>query len=169
MAIFKRKEHVTQLKYKLNNRCSNNQAEQLAIVKTLEAIATLHIEENSPRTAAIITDSRIALDSIKNLNNHSHLIEEIRKRLLNLERSDWTVVFSRVKAHTGILGNELADQLAKAAARDNHETVSYNRVPMSTLHRELEETKLNWKKRWKKAQRLPKPNNSFLRYQIDLN
>ena len=94
MAIFKGKEHVTQLKYKLNNRCSNNQAEQLAIVKALEAIATLHTEENSPCTAAIITDSRIALDSIKNLNNHSHLIEEIRKRLLNLERSDWAIVFS---------------------------------------------------------------------------
>jgi len=77
--------------YKLDNRCSNNQAEQLAITKALEAIETIDIEENSPRTVAIITDSRIALDSIKNVNNHSYQIEEIRKRLSKLERSNWTV------------------------------------------------------------------------------
>ena len=57
----------------------------------------------------IITDSRISLDSINNVNNHSYLIEEIRKRLSKLERSNWTVAFAWVKAHAGILGNELAD------------------------------------------------------------
>jgi ribonuclease HI len=81
VAIFNGKELVTQLKYKLDNRCCKNQAEQLAIAKALEAIETTDIEENSPRTAAIITDSRIASDTIKNVNNHSYPIEEIRKRL----------------------------------------------------------------------------------------
>jgi len=103
LAIFTGKELVTQLKYKLDNRYSNNEAGQLAISKALEAIETIDIEENSPRTQAIITDSRIALDSIKNVNNPSYLIDEIRKRLSKLERSNWTVAFSWVKAHTGIL------------------------------------------------------------------
>ena len=147
MAIFIGKELVTQLKYKLDNRCSNNQAEQLAIAKALEAIETIDIKENSPRTAAILTDSRITLDSIKNVKNHNYLIEEIRKRLLKLERSNWTVAFSWVKAHTGIHGNELADQLAKAAARTRDKTPSYNRIPLSTLSSELEEeTKQQWQK-----------------------
>jgi ribonuclease HI len=94
VAVFTGEELVTQLKYKLDNGCSNNQAYQLAIAKALAAIETINIEENSPRTAVIITDSRIALDSIKNLNNHSCLIEEIRKRLSKQERSNWTVTFS---------------------------------------------------------------------------
>ena len=117
VAIFSGNKLVTKLKYKLDNRCSNNQAEQLAIAKALEALETIDIEENSPRTAAIITDSRISLDLIKNVNNHSYLIEEIRERLSKLERSNWTVAFAWVKTHAGILENELADQLAKTAAR----------------------------------------------------
>jgi ribonuclease HI len=59
-------------------RCSNNQAEQLAIVKALEVVESLNIDDSSQRTAAVITDSRVALDSIKNAQNHSFLIEEIR-------------------------------------------------------------------------------------------
>ena len=66
MAIFLGKELVTKLKYKLDNRCSNNQAEQLEIAEALVALETTDIEENSTRTAAIITDSRISQDSIKN-------------------------------------------------------------------------------------------------------
>ena len=128
VAIFTGKELVTQLKYKLDNRYSNNEAGQLAISKALEAIETIDIEENSPRTQAIITDSRIALDSIKNVNNHSYLIQETRKRLSKLEGSNWTVAFSWVTTHAVILGNELADQLATAAARGKDKTISYSRI-----------------------------------------
>jgi ribonuclease HI len=88
VAIFSGKELVTELKYKLDNRCSNNQVEQLAITKALEALETTDIEENSPRTATIITDSRISLDSIKNVNKYSYLIEEIQESISKLERSN---------------------------------------------------------------------------------
>jgi ribonuclease HI len=47
------------MKHKLHARCSNNQAEQMAIVKALQAIQTIKINKNIPRTIIIHTDSRI--------------------------------------------------------------------------------------------------------------
>jgi ribonuclease HI len=54
---------VAQLKLKLDSRCSNNQTEQLAIVKALEAIESLHDKSIYPCTATIFTDSRVILDA----------------------------------------------------------------------------------------------------------
>jgi ribonuclease HI len=64
VAIFVGKELAVQLKFKLDNKCSNNQAEQPAILKTLELIETIEITENSPPTATIFTGSRISIDSL---------------------------------------------------------------------------------------------------------
>jgi len=117
-----------------------------------QALESTDIEENSPSTAAIITDSRISLDPIKNVNNHIYLIEEIRKRLFKLESSNWTVTFAWVKAHAWIFGNELADQLAKTAARDKDKTTYYSRIPLNTLFWELEEeSKLKWQQKWEES------------------
>jgi hypothetical protein len=52
------------LKFKLDNKCSNNQAEQLAIAKALEAI---DVVENSPHMIRIFTDCRITTNSLKNV------------------------------------------------------------------------------------------------------
>jgi ribonuclease HI len=56
-----------------------------------------------------------------------------------LERTNWTVEFSWVKAHVGIYGNELADKLAKAAACNRDTTVSFNRIRKSKLYSKIEE------------------------------
>jgi ribonuclease HI len=74
VAIFLKDELKAQHKYKVDNRCSNNQAEQLAIIKALELIPEINIEENTPRTIGIYTDSRITIDSLKNATNHRSLI-----------------------------------------------------------------------------------------------
>jgi hypothetical protein len=71
VAIFRGTELVTPSKYRLDNRCSNSQAEQLAIVKALEALESLNIGNRSQRTATVIIDSRVALDFIKYILNHS--------------------------------------------------------------------------------------------------
>jgi len=113
IAIFKNKHLLFQLRYKLAERCSNNQAEQLAIAKALEKIQDLsHLQENQ-RTAAIHTDSKITPDAIANLRNHQNLVEQIREEIRRLEKDNWTVHFTWVKAHNNIYGNEPADQLAK--------------------------------------------------------
>jgi ribonuclease HI len=89
---------ATQIKSRLDSKCSNNQAEQIAIINALEAVATLNIPENSPRTAMIYTDSRITLDSLQDHKNHAYLIEEIRKRAATLQESNWKIKFTWVKA-----------------------------------------------------------------------
>jgi len=95
--------------------------------------------DSSPRTATVFTDSRITLDSLKNANNHAYLIEEIRKSISRLEGPKWKIEFSWVKAHAGIFGNEIADRLAKEAARSKDAETAFNRIPISTLYYELEE------------------------------
>jgi hypothetical protein len=72
-----------QMQYKLGNECSNNQVEQLAIMKALEKMEEL---QDIQGTAVIHTDSRITLDSVKNSKNRNYLIEEIRQKIRILQR-----------------------------------------------------------------------------------
>jgi len=68
VAIFVDKALVAQLKFKLYNRCSNNQAVQLTFAKALEVIESIDISETSPRT---VTISQVCiLRAIKNFFHH---------------------------------------------------------------------------------------------------
>jgi ribonuclease HI len=58
-----------QIKYKLHNSCSNNQAEQTAILKALNTLGTIKLSQGVPRTAKIHTDSKIILLSLENPKN----------------------------------------------------------------------------------------------------
>jgi ribonuclease HI len=121
VAVFTGKALTEQLKFKLDNRCSNNQAEQLAIVKALEVIEPQE-NHNKRRTAVIYMDIKITLDSIRNAKNHNHLIEEIRNRAATLNKKNWKTEFKWVKAHAGIFRNEIADQLVKEATQNYYVT-----------------------------------------------
>ena len=68
--IIKGSEMIAKLQFKLDNRCSNNQAEQLAILKALEKLEVLTRQSINPLSTTIFTDSRITLDSLPNFNNH---------------------------------------------------------------------------------------------------
>jgi len=93
----------------------------------------------NPIWATIFTDSRITLDSLQNHKNHGFLVEEIRKKFASLEGSGWQIRFSRVKVHTGVHGNELADKEAKEAAQRAATHYEYTRIPKSYLcHRAAE-------------------------------
>jgi len=132
-------ELVAKVQLKLDNRCSNNQAEQLAILKVLETIESMNSLSINPRTATIFTDSRVSLDSLHNANNHAHLGEEIRKKVTSMVRAKWKIKFSWVKARAGIYGNEMADRLAKETARSDGTNYGYSRIPMSAIYREAAE------------------------------
>ena len=58
---------VHQLKFKLHGHCSNNQAEQIAILKVLEKLEELPAGQDNDECVAIYTDSKITLDLMQNV------------------------------------------------------------------------------------------------------
>jgi len=106
----------------------------LAIFKALENIQNMDTNE---KTVQIYTDSRIALESLKKRKSHKHLIEKIRRKVIELERQNWKIEFNSIEAHAGHQGNELADEFAKEAAKNSDIKVSYERIPKIAVKSEL--------------------------------
>jgi ribonuclease HI len=90
-AIYFNKQLVKQCKYKFHSHCSNNQAQQIAILKALEQLPKL--EEPTDRKAAIFTYSKGVINSLKNHATHGFLIEKIRNKVQNLSTQSWTIHF----------------------------------------------------------------------------
>ena len=168
MVILKGSDVTARHKLKLANSCSNNQAEQLAIQNALE-IELLNTESINPPTAIIYTDCRVALDSLRNPNNHSFLVEETRKKTASLEKSEWRIKFSWVKAHAGTLGNEIADRLAKEAARSENMQYVFDRIPKSILNQKAEEgTKQKLQTEWSMTHKAAATRQYFPAVQVRL-
>ena len=72
------------------------------------------------KTASVYTDSLTTLDSKKNNRIHTSLIEEIRRKVHEMENREWKIRFRWVKGPAGTWSNEFADRLAKEAAANRH-------------------------------------------------
>jgi len=136
-------------KFRLHNRCTNNQAEQIAILKSLEYAMSIQLDD---KTATVYTDSQTTLDSLINNRIHTSLIEEIRRKAHEMEKEGWKIRFRWIKGHAGTWGNELADQLAKEAAANTDIPTCYNRVPKSVVKSELKAKSVErWQSEWNKT------------------
>jgi len=60
-----------------------------------------------------------------------------KKQLMEMEKINWKIQLSWVKAHVGIQGNELAETLAKEAATNSDIKELYKIVPKSVVISEL--------------------------------
>ena len=83
IAVFEDTNLIATQKFRLNGRCTNNQAEQLAILQALEYIRS---RQDAGKTSTIFTDSRITLQLLTNHKRHTNLIDKIRNKVMELER-----------------------------------------------------------------------------------
>ena len=72
IAIFLDNNLTATLKYRLNGQCTNNQAEQMAI---LEALEYIQYRESGEKSVLVHTDSQITLQLLQNQKKHTCLIE----------------------------------------------------------------------------------------------
>jgi len=149
IAIFSDNNLTATLKYRLNGRCSNNQAGQVAILKASEYI---QYSKADKKTVLLYTDSRITLKLLQNQKKHTHIIEQIRTKVIEMEQQDWIVEFNWIKAHAGNRGNEQADQMAKEAISSKTIEECYTRIPKSAVWRELNEQSVKqWQNEWQRS------------------
>lgn len=119
------------------------QAELYAIYKAIEWL----IRKKKSITVIIYTDSKSSLDILKRHQTSNGMAHKIKSKLIGSD-SDLCVHLSWVRAHTGVLGNELADSLAKEAARESNRLHSLLK-PASFLKKTLKRQTLElWQERW---------------------
>jgi hypothetical protein len=106
----------------------------MAIIKALDYIQYSKADE---KTALVYTDRRITLQLLQNHKKHAHIVEQIRTKVIEMEQQEWIVEFGWMKAHAGHRGNELADQLAKAAVSSKTIEEWCTRIPNSAVWNEL--------------------------------
>jgi len=141
VVIFLDNNIIKTMQYRLNEGCSNNQAEQMAILKTVEYIQKMEPEE---KIVLVHTDSKITLQRLQNKKKHTKLIEKIITKVQEMEQREWRVEFRWIKAHAGHRGNEMADQQTKEAARDKNIEECYIKIPKSVVMSEQKEQSVKW-------------------------
>ncbi|XP_072937471.1 uncharacterized protein [Epargyreus clarus] len=111
-------------KLKLHSCCSVFQAELLAIQRALEYCAAKGFVR-----ITILSDSKSALLEIQNCNSTNSMVVEIHKLTYNTQLTG-SIEFVWVRSHNGLIGNEAADQAAKAAA-SLHLSPDFSNFPIS--------------------------------------
>ena len=82
-------------------------------------------------------------------SSHNNLIETRRDYIKSIRKQNWTIKFGWVKAHSGIPGNEMADQIAKDESMDANIELTYNKKPKCTITIEIEQNGLKkWEQDW---------------------
>ena len=67
------------------------------------------------------------------------------------------------------IGNEIADRLAKEAARSKEAETTFNKIKISTLYYELEEVRHQWQKEWEESTKATITKEYFPTIQERLN
>ena len=76
--------HTKSKQRRLNKRCTNNQAEQLAILAALQ-----HIEkpQRTDKTITIYTESKITLEKLQNSKIHTCITKELRLKIIEMNKT----------------------------------------------------------------------------------
>ncbi|GLV46252.1 hypothetical protein CBL_12329 [Carabus blaptoides fortunei] len=143
-------EEMTNQTFRAGTHSSAYQCELLA---TREALKYLQRNRGVLGRCAIINaDCQAALKSMRNMRKPTELlgeIDRIRQDVMTHTQIEW----NWVKSHTGVQGNERADELAKGAATNEDQPVVFNQMPVATVKQNLRDKMLeDWNARWRHAE-----------------
>ena len=93
--------------------CSNYRAEAQALLTTTETVTQL---KTRPKKVVLLTDSLSVLQSLASGNPKDYTLRNVIQSLNSLTLRT-TAVLQWIPAHTGIHGNEVADQLANEGSK----------------------------------------------------
>ncbi|GFT44992.1 RNase H domain-containing protein [Trichonephila clavipes] len=110
-AIYEKGVEYVTFQHRLRDECSVFQAELLCINLAVKLIQD-SLRQGGTLNFLICTDSLSSLHCLLNVNSTEKLVVEVQSILFYL---DCDIHFSYVRGHSGNLGNDRADQLAKEA------------------------------------------------------
>lgn len=144
-----RGRELTNQKMRLGKGCSTVQGELAGIREGLKFIRE---HAHAYEECSIITDSKPALRAINETDKGTPLTREIQKLITEIEETT-KIKWHWIKAHSGNIGNDRADKLAKEATNDENASIVYDLIPSSEVKNRLKKkTKQRWQQRWETAQ-----------------
>ncbi|GFT91010.1 retrovirus-related Pol polyprotein from type-1 retrotransposable element R1 [Trichonephila clavipes] len=112
--VFRSGVESENFQFRIRDECTVFVAELLCLNFAVKWIT----EQNSVISEYLIcTDSLSSLDSLKCISSPNNIIVEIQRQLKSLRDKNISIDFAFVRGHTGVLENERADWLAKAATK----------------------------------------------------
>ncbi|CAG2201657.1 unnamed protein product [Mytilus edulis] len=154
-AIIYNNEEEETIQYPVSNRGSILLAELVAIKLVLEKIDNYNYR--NVKQLNIYSDSQSAIGIIT-LNwkseNYHKTIQEIKNRKIKLEQKGFSINIIWTPGHSDIEGNEQADRLAKAAAKeaDNREEMSSITTKQDIKQAARTSVIKKWKTQWESSE-----------------
>ncbi|UYV63823.1 hypothetical protein LAZ67_2005756, partial [Cordylochernes scorpioides] len=129
--------HELRVCYPLSRYCSVFQAEAFGLIKALENASELPIDT----TVEVLLDNLSVVNSVLNCRTGNFLINRALLLISQLNRNGNRCSIRWIKGHSGIVGNDVADALAKSGAGSDLPSC-YRLAPLSKL--ESTARKLAW-------------------------